>query len=61
MAPSRATLVAADGLEDLDAVALGLLGHALGQLDAADAVGEAGVVVESLGDAGLAPGCGASR
>jgi hypothetical protein len=44
----------ADGLEDLDAVALRLLGHAFGQFGAADAVGETGVVVEALGDAGLA-------
>ena len=56
--PSRTIGRRADGLEDLDAVALRLLGHALGQLRAADTVGEAGIVVESLGDPGLTAGRG---
>ena len=42
-----------DGRQQLDAVASGLLGEAIGELGAADPLREAGVVVESLGDTRL--------
>ena len=46
-----------DGRQHLDLVAGRLLGESLGELGTLDAFGEPGVVVEALGDAGLAAKC----
>ena len=43
------------GGEELDAVALRLLDHAFSELGAADALREAGIVVDTLGGASLSP------